>query len=181
MPAQRKPPGIFISGGSWVFEVASFNQTNLGLTRPKHHIQFHSPMSVSLISHEPYPKKQPSLICFFVDKNLIQLQYPKFSHVSPGFCEPKNQIPGVWITGSPGMPSTSHAPRSRPLHRAPWPPRRTTHRRRLGKWETQVAPIGWWVDWCILQMYTECSYTYMYNVKHVATYHGRDTQNCFLV
>ena len=30
-----------------------------------------------------------------------------FSHVSPGFCEPKRQIPGVWITGSPGRLSCS--------------------------------------------------------------------------
>ena len=151
MPAQEQTPGNFISGGS--LKVASFSQTNLGLTRPKHHIQFHSPMSVhkfpSFTFITSYPKMLQIFDVSFFDKYLTQL-YTHFSSCvffwfrptvkkgPPRVLSSKNrEAKGSRHNGIP----TSRALRSRPLHRAPWLRRKTAHRRRLGRIDRSI-----WLD-----------------------------------
>ena len=152
MPAQRKTTRNFHK--LWILKVASFSQTNLGLTRPKHHIQFHSPMSVhkfpSFTFITSYPKMFQIFDVSFFDKHLTQL-YTHFSSCAFFWFRPTvKKVPPCFSTvlssknqeskGSRhnGIP-TSRALRSRPLHRAPWLRRKTAHRQRLG-W---IDRYGW--------------------------------------
>ena len=122
----------------WILEVASFNQTNFGLTT-SHPIPFSNVCFTHLSDITNLILKNNHLwYVFFVEKILYNYNIPSSLMYPLVSVNLKIQSP-VFFTGSPGR-QTSHAPRSRPLHRAPWPPRRTTHHRRLGKWETQVAP-----------------------------------------
>ena len=119
MPAQWKTARNFHKW--WILKVASFSQTNLGLTRPKHHIQFHSPMSVHKFPFftfiTSYPTSFKSLMYRFVV--YIYISYTTirtflFMCFFSGFCQPLKRSPRVFPPGAvvkePGIQGISRSP-----------------------------------------------------------------------